>query len=643
MFSDSNDFRNFLANEEFKKQKKTKKNTVKQQVDIFNTRDYQIRDDLDNLNGIKNNSEITTDFGFFKNTYDTARNSGVEFFLAGSNYSEQVNEDKYHQSNIKYLEQYNPELLEDYKMSIKLDNKQREAFDNAAKTGDISGVFDTSDKLKFVANAAFGFKDATEVEKKLSSYKRVYNFMKDNPESKLMTFDDIKKNAIRDVNQIRQTINDKRAQQESLTGEIAGAFTALADPVNFASIFIPVGGAYKAGASVLSTALKTGLKVGLTEGAVEAYSQYNSVYEYRKNYLGDNYTIMDAATNVGIAALGGTVFGSIFSGVGHLITKKQMSNIERLKEDFENYKAKEDMTLEETEGLQAVSEMVDAIQKIKDTNIKGFTEEKVAKINAAAHAEARIQAAKGDNINIDHITNDLSIANFNQKLDNIDNETEFKELLGEELSQFITKHKEEIKTSNVDFTATKKNIDKIFTTEQAVKENFTATEAKIFDKDIEKAIKYKTERKVNRKSENKNSVYKDLEKYIKENNYNLTDFEIRAKASDLINEKVEIKRLSKQDIAPNPTREDATLETKKINNELKKENLIKDKDIVRMKVMDEAISEQVKIDKTGKKMDNVSKEVKELDEMLNTTGIKEEYSKLLEDEKALNDLLSCGI
>jgi hypothetical protein len=303
------------------------------------------------------------------------------------------------------------------------------------------------------------------------------------------------------------------------------------------------------------------------------------------------------------------------------------------------------MTADEVSSLQAIEEAVAATNGLKDVKMN-IDEKELINKNAENWANARLQAAKGEEINLEN--NVLALTSFKDRLNNPE-DIQFKQEIGEDLYNFIQENKEIILKDNKTFNETLKTIDDMYSNHNTIKNNLTKSEMTKLNNTIKMTDELlENKRVLKRINNNNNKLFKELKKYIKDNNYNVSKLEVRAKANEILAEQVLVDKLAKQDIVPQPKNMDIPLETKKINNELKKEGLTTDKDIASVKLMDEALQEQAIIDNSPKIGDNIeekviSKEEKELKEILESSGIGEEYNKLLEEEKALDELIACGI
>lgn len=599
-------------------------------------KEYEQTNSVENQKALENTPVF--DYSMWEDYKDTAAMSATESLLTDAIFSEKVNEQQYHDQNKNVLKAkgLEDEYLRDYRVFEKLTKEQRKKYDNALKTNNLSFLKDYKDK-----------QEAEKYGKEFNSYKKINDLIKNNTDLKMNSYESIENNVTRDITNFRKARAEREKSGKSFVGDIVGSIAGvIADPINTATLFVPVGGAYKAGYSLLSNIAFSAGKTAAFEMGVEAANQYTHILPYRRDYLGDNYTVVDAATNVGFAGLGGAVFGAIFDGVGHFMTKKEIDNLNLIKQKHEELlRDKETMTVEEVDAIHAIEEAVAATNGLKDVKMN-IDEKELINKNAENWANARLQAAKGEEINLEN--NVLALTSFKDRLNNPE-DIQFKQEIGEDLYNFIQENKEIILKDNKTFNETLKTIDDMYSNHNTIKNNLTKSEMTKLNNTMKMTDELlENKRVLKRINNNNNKLFRELKKYIKDNNYNVSKLEVRAKANEILAEQVLVDKLAKQDIVPQPKNMDIPLETKKINNELKKEGLTTDKDIASVKLMDEALQEQAIIDNSPKIGDNIeekviSKEEQDLKDILESSGIGEEYKKLLEEEKALDELIACGI
>lgn len=578
------------------------------------------------------------DYGMWEDIKDTAAMDMKEILTTDAIFSEKVNEEQYHLQNKNTLKAkgLESEYLKDYKVFENLKKEKRSKYDNAIKSNDLSFLKD--------------FKNRHEAEKEMNefnSYKKINDFINSNTDLKMNNYESIENNVKRDVTNLRTAISERKKSGDSIVGSlIGGVGGVIADPLNTATLFIPVGGAYKAGYSLISNIVRSAAKVAAFESSVEALNQYTHIYPYRRDYLGDNYTVIDSLKSIGYAALGGAVASSIFDGVGHFMSKKEIDNINKLKQDHEALRDKETMTADEVDAIHAIDEAVAATNGL-NTVKTSINEKELIDKNAENWVKARLQAANGEEINIPN--NELALQSFKEILNDVDN-VDFKNEIGEDLYNFIKENETVLFKDGKTYDQVLKDIDNIYTNHNVIKDNLTKKQMVTFDNTMKMAEHFLQHKNAGKRINNKdNKLFVTLRNHIQKNGYNLSKQELRIKANEILAEQVLVDKLAKQDIAPQPRNmASMSVETKKINTELKKNGITTDKDIASVKVMDEAFEEQAIIDNQAKIGDNIEdgqnlKEKQELKEILEHSGLGEDYKKLLEDEKALESLLACGI
>ena len=120
---------------------------------------------------------------------------------------------------------------------------------------------------------------------------------------------------------IRDTLKQQREEHgmimedagfAGVMGAIAGGFTAMVDPINIASMFIPIAGP-AANAGRLANAARVGVSAGLANMLAEAAVQ-TAVIPY-KDEIDSPYSAGEAATAVVLGGVGGLALGGLIGGL----------------------------------------------------------------------------------------------------------------------------------------------------------------------------------------------------------------------------------------------------------------------------------------------------------------------------------------
>lgn len=214
---------------------------------------------------------------------------------------------------------------------------------------------------------------------KLLTIKKIENFIESNPNKKIKTKEEIRREVAEDIQAFKQkSANIKKELGTGALADIAGVIpAAFSDPVSIASLFIPAANITK-GASLLYNSLKAaGITAGI-EGSIETINQLGSVMPYRKDYLGENYGYMDAAGAVLFTAGTAGILGGSFNAVNNL----QLNILKR------------------KDGISDAKRMLDKTYKIKNPDA-----DQIEAINNVSYQQSKVSMIDNDDLIADHLDN----------------------------------------------------------------------------------------------------------------------------------------------------------------------------------------------------------------------------------------------
>jgi hypothetical protein len=672
---------------------------------MFDDYEKMMRDSFNN--SVNDISQLKTDKNIFINWGEKASNQSNLYFMEDVQYASLINEKKYHEHNIKLLEgkgENYTEYLKHYSAVSQMTLQEKQDAEETIKTGSLSG-FTALDKGRALVSAATGKGVNIKNLNNILSYKKIKE-LEDQKDLKLFTQEEIRKNATRDVNNKRAVNEAEEKQQASLTGQFFGNFAAMLDPVNAATIFVPVGGQYaagikhmknvlqtggnvaktKAGYAVLDnvsgeliknnlkgfgkSAMEVGLKNAALSGAAEVYNQYNHVMPYRSEYLGDNYSVYDAWTNIGFAAGGGFLFGTIFEGLGNIKALRQETSLKKDFEELEELVRKSDeikteynidnpnfanavedavegimkrdggdVSLETREVLRMAKQLYDnekALDQLvftKDFTVEGkvdfegkplLKDEVIDKHNEALTTAILQYNATGE-VSVGNIINEQRSVVFSNKIDELTadgNPTGLDEKTYNFLKTYNKEIKENMQYKNVDEVLD--DVDRYFEVEE--KALYTIGKDKyddiiMNDKDLEKTI---------------------LD--YRQDNPDATSFELKRVIADYVDEIIEMEKYKNMEVFKMP-QNNLSIQNKKMNAELKKNEVITDDDILDIAVKSEAIK-NIK-NKTTETLTELTEEEKFLKELMDEYDDEfdfiNDFDIIEKENRALDDLLECSI
>lgn len=379
----------------------------------------------------KDPSELTTDKGTFRNFLEVAKLNAEETFKTNSIIAEQFNEREYNIENDKKIKDIisNEEYYSVYSRYKNVDYERYSQIKSDLETGTYQNNKDE------------------DYIKDLKAVKYIEGIMNDNPELKLMTKEDRRKNVIQEIERLRNNKAIRTSQQESIVGEFAGSVAGmLADPVNFATLFIPIAGQAR-NASLLIRSLETGAKTALMEGSIEAFNQFTAVVPYRRDYLGDNYTFDDAVGAVTTTAFGSFILGGglqAFGDIGAAFLKERNKGVtQKLIEENEKKR------VEQPDKVTASEiEAAENLKVIENQTSKSLTGVEFEEANMKSFQKATYELATGKKVDIEDISNPLRKEQFKKVIDNVlesKNLNDIKRRWGSQLTDYIKKNGEDIK------------------------------------------------------------------------------------------------------------------------------------------------------------------------------------------------------
>lgn len=671
---------------------------------MFDDYNKMMRDSFEN--SVDDISQLKTNKNMIINWGEKFANQSNLYFMEDVQYASLINEKRYHEHNMKLLEgkgENYAEYSKHYSNVMQMTLQEKQEAEETIKTGTLSG-FNVLDKGRALVSMATG--EAVNFKKldNILSYKKIKE-LENQKDLKLFTQEEIRKNATRDVNNKRELNAAEQKQQYSLTGEFFGNFAGMLDPVNAATIFVPVGGQYAAGIKYMKNVLQTGgsvaktkqgyavldgltgnlvennlkgfgkaaVEVGLKNaalsGAAEVYNQYNHVMPYRSEYLGDNYSVYDAWTNIGFAAGGGFLFGTLFEGLSNLKALRQETSFKKDFEELEDLVRKSDeikgeynfnnpdfanafddtvealikkngeVDIETREVLRMAKHLYDSEKALdqlvftKDFTVEGkvdfegkplLKDDVIDKHNEALTSAILQYNATGE-VRVGDIINDQRSVVFSNKIDELTadgNPTGLDEKTYNFLKTYNKEIKENMQYKNVDEVLD--DVDRYFEVEE--KALYTIGKEKyddiiMNDKDLEKTI---------------------LD--YREENPDATSFELKRVIADYIDEVIEMEKYKNMEVFKMP-QNNLSIQNKKMNAELKKNEVITDDDILDIAVKSEAIK-NIK-NRTAETLTELTEEEKFLKELMDDFDDEfdfiNDFDIIEKENRALDDLLECSI
>jgi hypothetical protein len=391
----------------------------------------------------KNKFELTTDKGSFANFLEVAKINAEETFRTSSIIAEQFNEREQWNENDKAVKDHMSEenYYGAYQRYKQIDVKRLTQIKGDLQSGTLN--FDSKDKSQ----------DYIDDVRAVEFYETLIN---SNTQLKAKTKEQVRQKVVKDIESLRTNKLIKETQQGSLLGEFVGGFAGMiADPVNLASLFIPVVGQAK-NASLLMKSLNFGAKTALVEGSIEGFNQFAAVVPYRRNYLGDNYTNMDALGAVTMTALGSFVLGGGIIVAGDIakgfMKGKDVNNrtaADKIIDEYDKVRGDntEKLTASDIQAAESLRVMNNKISKaedeFQDANLKAF--------DKATH-----DLVMGKGVDIEDITDPIRKKLFNKVIDDISlskNIKDVEKLYGKELAGYFkdnnVKIKKDLETKSV--------------------------------------------------------------------------------------------------------------------------------------------------------------------------------------------------
>lgn len=389
-----------------------------------------------------NPNDIRLDEGVISNFVDVLAVSAEETFKTTSVLAESLNEREYWTNNDDILSNY----IKNQNTNIR--DEAKENLENLYSTYK-SLNFQEYTRIKDQIRSGFLESKQGEKENKLieqaKAVKQFEEFVEANPQLKLQTKENIRKEVTKDIENLRQKRQTRIEQQDSIIGEFLGdTIGFLGDPVNLASMFIPLGGQIR-GASLLTRSLDVGRKTAIIEAGIEGFNQINTVMPYRSEYLGDNYTEIDALGAVATTAFGSFLLGGSINALGegakYLMRGDKRSNIEALTEETQKRYSENPSSFD--------AEQIEAKRAVELLNSKStLAPDEFQAQNLKAFDKAAQDLALGQKVDVSGINEEMVRKAYVKMVDDISaskNLKMAKQKLGKEAVSYIKKNAEQVK------------------------------------------------------------------------------------------------------------------------------------------------------------------------------------------------------
>lgn len=406
--------------------------------------------------------QLKTQAGTLDNFWNVMTTAAEETFRTNSIIAEQYNEADYWKENDKNFEQFltTPELKEEYSIYKSLTHKRFTDL-KSKLNGGVEGEDLNSEDIK-----------------EIKAVRNIEALIETNNQAKIMSRENIQKNVQKDIENLRVERHIKNEQQSNDFAEFVGDTVGfIGDPINLATMFIPVTAGAK-GASLLAKSLNVGSKTAGLEMGIETFNQIVSVQPYRKDYLGEDYTTLDAMGAVISTGLGAFVLGAGLKAAGDTadlwLRKGKEKSPNEILADEANKQLTDNPNSFNADQIEAKNQLDATIEKLSlapdvdaDAHLKNFDKasKDLAMGNKVAVEDTMVRKEFSNMI-------DDVISNKNPKM--------AKKLLGNELYDYIKKNSNTIK----------KDLDELNWKDFTSKiDNELANKIKIKDAEVGEALK----------------------------------------------------------------------------------------------------------------------------------------------------------